>query len=128
MRVDEETEEADFDLDTLGALDAPEASSTDFLLELISRDFAVKWRSEGLDNPRLKIFDLVKCVTVATDINRNTDTPHNINQCHNATTSQRHTTARKGFVSKDISKNKEVPKPIDDVIDAIFIKEMIKKI
>lgn len=29
---------------------------------------------------------------------------------------------------KDISKNKEVPKPLDDIIDACFLKEIIKKI
>lgn len=29
---------------------------------------------------------------------------------------------------QNITKNKEVPKPLDDIIDAIFIKEMIKKI
>jgi hypothetical protein len=30
--------------------------------------------------------------------------------------------------SEEISKNKEVPKPLDDVIDSFFLKEMIKKI
>jgi len=28
---------------------------------------------------------------------------------------------------KEITKNKDVPKPLDDIIDAIFLKEMIKK-
>jgi hypothetical protein len=28
----------------------------------------------------------------------------------------------------EITKIKEVPKPIDDIIDAIFLKEMIKKL
>ena len=27
---------------------------------------------------------------------------------------------------EEITKNKEVPKPLDDIIDAIFLKEMIK--
>jgi len=29
---------------------------------------------------------------------------------------------------KEITKNKDVPKPLDDIIDAIFLKEIIKKI